>query len=82
VSLHGFRLVFPATKEQPAAFNVRVESYLRDRRSVYIENVGTFKTPIPSGKLDQIERQIGTVSDFIVSKIIPFLTQYDRRDVE
>ncbi len=82
VSLHGFRLVFPATKEQPAAFNVRVESYLRDRRSVYIENVGTFKTPIPSGNLDQIEQQIWTVSDFIVSKIIPFLTQYDRRDVE
>jgi len=81
-SLHGFRLVFPATKEQPEAFNVRVEAYLREPRSVYIENVGTFKAPIPSSNLDTIESQIGAVSDFIAGKIIPFLTQYDRRDVE
>jgi len=81
-SLHGFRLAFPATREQPEAFNVRVESYLRDPRSLYIENVGTFKAPIPSGNLEKIEHQIGATSEFIAAKIIPFLAQYDRRGVE
>ena len=61
---------------------MRVESYLRDPRSLYIENVGTFKAPIPSGNLEKIEHQIGATSEFIAAKVIPFLAQYDRRGVE
>ena len=81
-SLHGFRMVFPASKEQPEAFNVRVEAYLADPRSVYIENVGTFKAPISPNHLGVIENQVGAVSEFIVGRVVPFLTQYDKRGVE
>ncbi len=81
-SVHGFRLVFPATKDQPHGFNVRVESYLRDHRSIYVENVGTFKTPIQIKALDVIERNIELTSEFVVNNVVPFLSRYDRRDSE
>jgi hypothetical protein len=81
-SVHGFRLVFPATKEQPHAFNVRVESYLRDQQSVYIENVATFKTPIQINSLDKIEHNIELASEFVADHVVPFLSRYDRRDPE
>jgi len=81
-SVHGFRLVFPATKEQPHAFNVRIESYLRDQRSVYVENVGTFKQPIQATGLEAIERNLELTSDFVNNNVVPFLSRYDRREAE
>ncbi|MFP6737110.1 MAG: hypothetical protein VCD34_00065 [Planctomycetota bacterium] len=80
--LHGFRLVFPADRERPGAFNVRVEAYLRDPRSIYIENVGTYKAPIQVKNLDGLQGQIEEVSEFILTGIVPFLSKYDRRDRE
>jgi hypothetical protein len=44
--------------------------------------VGTFKAPILPNQLDAIESQVGAVSEFIVGRVVPFLTQYDRRGVE
>ncbi len=79
-SVFGLRMVFPPTKEQPHGFNVRVEPYLRDPRSFYIENVGTIKVPIQTGSPEPVEQNIYQVSQFIVEKIIPFLSRYDRRD--
>lgn len=80
--LHGFRLVFPADKEHSGAFNVRVEAYLRDPRSIYIENVGTYKTPTQVNNLEGLANQIEEVSEFIATDVVPFLSKYDRRIVE
>lgn len=79
-NVHGFRLVFPATREQPSSFNTRVESYLRDPRSVYIENVGTYKTPIQIQSLEPIAANIRETADFLSQHLVPFLSRYDRRN--
>jgi hypothetical protein len=81
-SVFGFRLVFPPTLEQPHNFNVRVECYVRDGRSLYVENVGTFKSPIQPSNTDQIEKQAQLTSDFLVNNVVKFLSTFDRRDNE
>lgn len=79
-SVFGFRLVFPPTREHPAAYNVRIESYLRDPRSVYIENIGTFKTPIQLQSLEKVEENLTATSRHISDHVVPFLSRYDKKD--
>ena len=79
-NVFGFRLLFPATKENPASFNVRVESYLRDPQCVYVENVGTYKAPIQLASLESVEKNILATSSHMVDHLLPFLSRYDRRD--
>lgn len=79
-SVFGFRLVFPSTPKEPHNFNVRVECYARDGRSLYLENVGTFKTPIQPPQLEQVARNLQATSDFLVDNVASFLSIYDRRD--
>lgn len=81
-SVFGFRLVFPPTTKQPQNFNVRVECYVRDGRSLYIENVGTFKSPIQPSNIDQIEKQAQLASDFLANNVVKFLSTFDRRENE
>ena len=78
-NVHGFRLVFPPTAEKPHGYNVRIETYLRDKRSIYIENVGTYKTPIQMPTLDAVQRNIEETSEFLVNHVVPFLSRYDRK---
>lgn len=81
-SVFGFRLVFPPTKQEPHNFNVRVECYARDGRSLYIENVGTFKTPIQGANLQEVEENLRKTSDFLVENVVSFLSQFDRKEPE
>lgn len=81
-SLFGFRLVFPMAKGHPENFNVRVESYVRDPQALYIENVGTFKTPIQHSTLQTVENNLNLTSDFIGDRVVHFLSHYDRREAE
>jgi hypothetical protein len=81
-SIFGFRLVFPAHARHPENFNVRIESYVRDPQALYIENVGTFKTPIQSSTLPTVEDNLRITSAFISENILNFLSLYDRREAE
>jgi len=78
-SVFGFRLVFPPTAQAPHNFNVRVECYARDGRSLYIENVGTFKQPIQGTNLEAVEKNLQVTSDFLTENVVRFLSIYDRR---
>lgn len=81
-SVFGFRLVFPPTQKHPHNYSVRIECYVRDGRSLYIENAGTFKTPIQPNGLEQIESNLQMTSDFLVDNVVKFLSRYDRREAE
>jgi len=82
VNVFGFRLLFPPTVDQPQNYNVRVECYVRDGKSLYIENVGTFKTPIQPATIDQVEKNLQMTSDFLVEGVVKFLSVFDRRESE
>jgi len=81
-TMFGFRLVFPQTLEHPQKYTVRVECYVRDPRSLYIENVGTFNSPIQAGQLDQVEKNLLLTSEFVVENVMRFLSVFDRREPE
>jgi len=79
-SIFGLRLVFPPTKAQPHNFNVRIEAYTREPKSVYLENVGIFKSPVEFARLDSLQKSLEETSDFLSSNVCRFLSQYDRRE--
>jgi hypothetical protein len=79
-SVFGFRLVCPATTQQPHNYNVRVECYARDARSLYLENVGTFKMPIQASNLSEVERNLRATSGFLEENVIAFLSRFDRKE--
>lgn len=79
-SFFGFRLAFPATNQHPQGYNVRVECYVRDGRSLYIENAGTFKAPVQAGNLEQVEQNLQMTSDFLVDSVVKFLSAYDKKE--
>ena len=79
-SVFGFRLVFPPTTQHPHNFNVRVECYARDGRSLYIENVGTFKAPIQPSNLGEVEGNLRMTSEFLTENVIDFLSIFDRKE--
>jgi len=79
-SVFGFRLVFPPTAQHPNNFNVRVECYARDGRSLYIENVGTFNSSIQPASLQEVDRNLQRTSDFLVENIVGFLSIFDRKE--
>jgi len=80
--IFGLRLVFPPTKAQLHHFNVRIEAYTRDPQSVYLENVGMFKTPVQAGQLEVLPRNLELTSEFLSVNVCRFLSQYDRREAE
>lgn len=79
-NIFGLRLVFPPTKSQPHHFNVRIESYTRDPQSVYLENVGIFKTPVQLSQLETLQESLSLTSDFLAGNVCRFLSRYDRRE--
>ena len=78
--LFGLRLMAPATQLELQTYNVRVEAYMRDRRSLYLENVGTFKVPIATQSLATVGNQIEATSHFLVERVVPFLSLFDGRE--
>lgn len=79
-NIFGLRLLFPATPDNNQQFNVRIESYVKDPRSVYIENVGVYKNPIQYQNLDVLGQNMEATAEFLSSNLCGFLTQYDRKD--
>jgi hypothetical protein len=79
-SLVGFRMLFPATKDRPQKFNVRVETYFKDPRSLYIENIATFQAPVQSTGLDVLRQNVEAAAEFVAVNVCQFLNQYDRKD--
>ncbi len=76
----GLRLFFPQTNETRGAFNVRIESYERDPRSVFIENVGIFRSVVNSGNLNEITSNFFSTYDYLDANIVDFLAQFDSKE--
>lgn len=73
----GFRLQFPP--QDPAReclHQVRVESYLRDPRSLFVEDWATFKMPLQSGDWNRMAEESREVEGFMNEKLGGFLGQF------
>lgn len=79
--IHGFgiRLVMPSIKSEQNEYNIRVESFLKDTKQIFLENQARFIAPIQLQKkyLDLIENEVNKTYEFLKNNIIGFLEQYN-----
>lgn len=80
-NLAGLRLSFPPGGEHQGVFNVRVESFSQDNRSLFLENVGTFGRPITLDSLDDpLTGRFGATYDFLQNRLVAFVDRFDGED--
>lgn len=76
----GYRAVYPQTPNDPSLYQLRVESFQNDPRSLFIELGATFAAtqadfaPSPTELRANVERAHG----FLHKRVLPFLEQFDQ----
>ena len=75
--LFGLRLAFGATKERPQAFGLRVESYAKDARSLFVEAQGNFGPTIAARGLEASGENILETYRFVTERACSFLARFD-----
>lgn len=81
-SLAGLRLAFPPGQEGQGIYNVRVESYSADNRSLFLETVGTYGQPVQSESLENLSHRFDATYDFLQDHLVAFIAQFDVDDSE
>lgn len=76
-SLTGLRFTFPPDPATHAVFNVRVESFSQDNRSLFLENVGTFGRPIVGAEVERLNERFASTYDFLTHRFVEFVDQFD-----
>ena len=73
----GVRMVFPQTAEARGVFNVRVESYAAEPRSLFIENTGVFRSLVNPTNASEITSNMFETYEYIDGNVIDFMSQFD-----
>jgi hypothetical protein len=73
----GLRFALNKPDQNVGIFNVRIESYSQDPRSLFIENVGTYRTMIKTQNLHDITGNFTNTYSYIETHVVPFLSQFD-----
>jgi hypothetical protein len=79
-SLAGLRLAFPPAEDGNGIFNVRVESFSSDNRSLFLETVGTFGQPVQADAIDSLVQRFDATYDFLQEQLVSFVSQFDVED--
>jgi hypothetical protein len=77
-NLLGLRFAFQSASPQDPIYNIRVESYTQDSRSLFLENVATFRKPITVASIDDIGTDFDTVYNYVKNNIVPFVARFDK----
>jgi len=73
----GIRLVFPPHENARETYHVRVETWPQDARSIWIENTGSFASPITVGDAPQLANHLYATYRFLTGQIGDFLATLD-----
>ena len=68
----GLRFVRPRQPDRPAQIEVKIESYLRDTRKVFIETQFSWLEPTPSGVSFDPRKQLTKVDHYARNKVLSF----------
>ena len=72
-SLLGLRMVFPPQDNDQGMHNVRIESFGSDPRSIFLEDVGVYQTPIKDQNFAPLEAAIRSSYDFLTLNMMDYL---------
>ena len=75
--LYGLRLVFPPTEEEPNAHSLRIESFNKDPRSLFIENQASFAPTLVARGLEPVEQHVLDAYAFLVDRALGFVGHFD-----
>ena len=77
--LIGLRLTLKAPEGEEGLFNVRVESYAQDARSLFLECVGTFRAPlnVAGDGADDLGGEFDRVYAYVRDRVVPFVARFD-----
>ncbi|MFK7740001.1 MAG: hypothetical protein AB8H80_06720 [Planctomycetota bacterium] len=75
----GVRLVFPAGTEpnQQQNFQVRIETWPQDARSVWIENAASYTTPLTIADMPRVADQLAATYQHMTGPVCSFLAGLD-----
>ncbi len=65
------RLVFLPTPELPCQYEIRVEPYFRDPRTIYVEVNAHFLLPLQ--KAEELRTRLDDTYHFLLDRVLPFL---------
>jgi len=74
----GFKASYPPTDDAHNSFEVRIESFARDSRYLFIENQATFLEPVAPGDTAHILANLQKTKDFITNNVTRFLEQFEQ----
>ncbi len=74
----GVRYTFPQHDDQKEVFNVRIESWHQDPRSLWLENTGQFTQPATTENMPHLSNHLFTTYRFLTGPVCEFLADFDR----
>ncbi len=74
----GLSFTFPQVQEHDQVFNVRIETWNQDPRSLWIENVGSYTRPVPAERIPDLGASLLTTYKFVTGQVSRFLSHFDR----
>lgn len=77
-TLAGLRLAFPPRAADAGIFNVRLESFSQDNRSLFLETIGTFSRPVQKGDVEPVGERFGATYAFLEDRLLGFVHRFDR----
>ena len=69
----GIRLVFPAEKETPVEYEVKVESFIRDPSRLFLQTHARFLRPLPTNDAKPAVGCLRQTKEFLEDRVFPFL---------
>ena len=73
----GLSLSVPPAQDMRDSYSIRVEVFARDPKSLYLENAGTFRTPINRTDIARAGEAMRATSEFLSERLCPFLSRFD-----
>ena len=73
----GLRMTFPATSPEVPTVNLRIEPWVQEPRSLWIEVIGQFNTPLPTDRLPQLGHALYTTYRFMTGPCFDYVARFD-----
>ncbi|HNS00735.1 MAG TPA: hypothetical protein PKX48_15675 [Planctomycetota bacterium] len=73
----GLVLSVPPGQDLRDSYSLRIEVFARDPKSLYLENVGTFRTPINRADIAAASSAMRATDTFVTERLCPFLSRFD-----
>lgn len=73
----GLRFALSKPDQKNGLYNIRVESYSQDPRSLFIENVGTYRNMVKVDNMKDLTDNFVRTYMYVENNVVPFLAQFD-----